>query len=59
MFRLHQLSYEGEVLVLLKAIFVFVLLKQLCKTLQVYLMQFLNVLTGWTGSLDNQNRFPH
>lgn len=59
MFRLHQLSYEGEVLVLLKAIFVFVLLKQLCKTLQVYLMQFLNALTGWTGSLDNRNRFPH
>lgn len=52
-------SYEGEVLVLFKAIFVFVLLKQLCQTLQVHLMQFLNVLTGWTGSLDNRNRLPH
>lgn len=52
-------SYEGEVLVLLKAVFEFVLLKHVCKTLQVYLMQFVNVLTGWTGSLDNRNRLPH
>lgn len=46
-------SYEGEVMVFLKAIFVFVLFKQRCKTLQVHLMELLNVLTGWTGSLDN------
>lgn len=52
-------SYEGEVLVFLKAIFVFVLFKQLCETLQVNLMELLDVLAGWTGGLDNCNRFPH
>lgn len=46
-------SYEGEVMVFLKAIVLFVLFKQLCKSLQVNLMEFVNVLTGWTGSLDN------
>lgn len=52
-------SYEGEMLVFLKAIFVFVLFKQLCETLQVNLVELLDVLTGWTGGLDNCNGLPH
>lgn len=52
-------SDEGEVLVLLQAVFVFVLLEQFSQTLQVNLMKTVDVLAARTGSLDHRDRLPH
>lgn len=52
-------SGEGEVLLLVQPVPVFVLLKQLRQTPQVRLVQRLDVLAGWTGTLGHRNGRPH
>ncbi|ONI38068.1 hypothetical protein AN396_01570 [Candidatus Epulonipiscium fishelsonii] len=52
-------SYEGQMLVFVEAVGVFVLLEQFCQTLQVNLMKTLDVVGAGTRSLDDRDGFPH